>query len=159
MVIEVVDSENRKRVFQINSDPDQIPEAVARIREAYGIAYSTFSKRPMSLCRSLERRGELRVKFQEPMYLWPVKYQDGEAVLVRDQPIVSVTRDISPHGVGFCYDEAIETDHVLAEFDLFGKGRQFLLLEIRWMDHQSPYSYVGGGLIVGIVPEIQPQAV
>ncbi|WP_417848507.1 hypothetical protein [Thalassoglobus sp.] len=140
--------------YEINTQTSLIPSTVERIKEARGIAYSTFSGRPISLCRSLERRGELRVKFEEPIYISTVQLEDGFAKCTRDQPIVGVTKDISPHGVGFCYDEKIETDFVIAEFDLFGRGTEHLLIEIRWNEKNAPHSYVAGGLIIGVATEV-----
>ncbi len=139
--------------YKINSESASIPTAVERIKEARGIAYSTFSGRPISLCRSLERRGELRVKFEEPIYIWPVQIENNLAKCSKKQPIVAVTRDISPHGVGFCYDELIETDFVVAEFDLFGLGTEHLLIEMRWNEKNAPHSFVAGGLITSVATE------
>ncbi len=139
--------------YRINPTHELIPETVERIKDARGVAYSTLSGRPISLCKSLERRGELRVRFEEPIYLWPVTYDEDVATSIRDQPIIAVTRDISQHGVGFGYDERIPTDHVVAEFDLFGQGTELLLVELRWSEKNAPHSYVAGGLIVGAVKE------
>lgn len=141
--------------FQIQSDDQSVPEIVQHIQEARGLAYSKFSGRPISLCKSLERRGELRVKFEEPIYLWPVELEDTVAVAVQSQPIVAVSRDISPHGVGFSYDEKFETDHVVAEFDLFGKGAIHLLIDVRWETQIEPHAFVGGGLILNRVTEVR----
>ncbi len=141
------------KTYRINPAAELIPETVERIKDARGVAYSTLSGRPISLCKSLERRGELRVRFEEPIYLWPVQYAGGLAISSQDQPIIAVTRDISEHGVGFGYDEDIPTDYLVAEFDLFGQGTELLLIEIRWSEKNAPHSYVAGGLIVGSVKE------
>lgn len=145
------------RAFQVSHDLNLIPEAVERIKTARGMAYSKFSGRPISLCQSLERRGELRVKFEEPIYLWPVEYLENQSGIVTSQeqvPIVCVTRDISAHGVGFSYDQRISTDFVVAEFDLFGEGTERLLVETRWSKRVAPHAYVAGGLIIGLVTEV-----
>lgn len=140
-------------MYRVKSGAEPIPDTVERIKDARGLAYSTLSGRPISLCKSLERRGELRVRFEEPVYLWPVDFDGVLAVCIREQPIIAVTRDISEHGVGFGFDERISTDHVIAEFDLFGQGTELLLIELRWSEKNAPHAYVAGGLIVGSVME------
>lgn len=125
-----------------------IPSAVERINETHGRAYSAFSGRPISLCKSLERRGELRMKFDEPVYLWPVETDHEFAVCQQSQPIVAVTRDISLHGVGLSFDEDFDTDMAIVEFDLFGEGTEYLLVEIRWKTFLAAHSYACGGLIL-----------
>lgn len=144
--------------FQIEMDFHQIPQVVDRIRQACGNAYSAFSGRPISLCKSLERRGELRIKFEEPIYLWPVDVKEQRATPHTAVPIVAVTRDISPHGVGFHYDEPIATEHVLAEFDLFGMGTERLLVEIRWSRKIAHHAFEAGGLIVGVAVSEESRA-
>ena len=142
-----------KTDVEVDFNVDQIPSIVERIKECHGKAYSAFSGCPISLCKSLERRGESRVKFDEPIYLRPV-HKIGERVTsVTDKTIMGVTRDISLHGVGFSYDESIETDYVLAEFDLYGSGSVTLLLNLRWQKRTDKFAYVGGGLIIGFVKE------
>ncbi|MEW4489338.1 hypothetical protein AB1L42_14745 [Thalassoglobus sp. JC818] len=135
--------------FEITFDVDEIPRIVERIKECHGLAFSAFSGCPISLTKSLERRGESRVKFDEPIYLYPVELNGNQAISVTQQPIVGITRDISPHGVGFAFDEAIETDYVIAEFDLYGAGQVALLLDVRWQRQTDKYAFIGGALIIG----------
>lgn len=144
---------NSKTQVRVDFNTDQIPSIVERIRESYGKAYSAFSGCPISLCKSLERRGESRVKFDEPIYIRPVHVQGDSVVFASEKPIIGVTRDISPHGVGFAYDELIDTDHALCEFDLFGAGMVSLLIDLRWQKQTHKRAFVAGGLIVGAVKE------
>lgn len=142
--------ENNSLTFHIEFVVDAVPQLVEQIKESCGEAYSAFSGRPVSLCKSLERRGELRMQFEEPVYLWPVSLNDTVACCQRQQPIVAVTRDISAHGVGFRFDEKIESEYLLAEFDLFGAGTIHLLLEVRWTAREAAHAYSAGGLILGV---------
>lgn len=144
----------KRNLFTVNQDSDQLNHLIAQIKEKCGVAYSVFSGRPISLCKSLERRGELRIKFEEPIYLWPVELEDLSATCTTCQPIVSVTRDISSQGVGFGYDAPIETDYVIGEFDLYGEGTVHLLIEMRWHSQTSPHAFVAGGLILGVATEV-----
>ena len=137
----------------VDFNVDQIPGIVERIKECHGNAYSAFSGCPISLCKSLERRGESRVKFDEPIYLRPVYLKGRNVILAQEQPIIGVTRDISSHGVGFAFDQSIDTDHVLAEFDLFGEGTITLLIDLRWQKQTHKRAFVAGGLILGTVKE------
>lgn len=136
-----------QNAFKLDFNSSLIPAVVKRIQETYGKAYSAFSGRPISLCKSLERRGELRMKFEEPIYLWSVDIEHEHAICQHSQPTIAVTKDISTHGVGFSYDEEIDTEHVIIEFDLFGEGTEYLLVEVRWNSSLAAHSYVGGGLI------------
>jgi hypothetical protein len=139
-----------QNVFKLDFNSSLIPAVVERIKETYGKAYSAFSGRPISLCKSLERRGELRMKFEEPIYLWSVDTENELAICQQSHPTVAITKDISTHGVGFSYDEDFETEHVIVEFDLFGEGTEYLLVEVRWSTSLAAHSYVGGGLIKAI---------
>ena len=141
--------------IDVNCTKSEIAAAVLRIREFHGIAEAAFSKRPLSLHKSLERRRSQRVAFEVPIYLYPVSWRGGRVSGDWNRPVVGVTHDISEHGVGFHYDASIDSQHVLAEFDLFGSGGELLLIELRWHQKRAPHSYVAGGLILGVATPLE----
>lgn len=144
------DSATLAKPIEIDSSRIHITAAVDSIREHHGIAEAVFSKRPISLCKSIERRNFQRVSLEVPIYLYPVLRIGNRVFGDWKSPVMGVTRDISEHGVGFHYDVAIHSRHVLAEFDLYGAGQVWLLIEFRWHQKKEEYSYVAGGLIVGV---------
>lgn len=145
----MIDTMNVAHQITINRDRDAVARLVHRIRECHGVAEATFSKRPLSLYKSLERRRSHRVPLDVPVYLYPAREDAGLVQVEWEAVAIGVTRDISEHGIGWRHDVHLNCSHVAAEFDLFGAGTVLLVVEVRWQQKKAPHSYIAGGRIVG----------
>jgi hypothetical protein len=129
---------------------------IRRLRRSHADACVEFRDKPLSRRkRTAERRKDLRQPLHVPVYLTPCSL-DGNQVTQAGEPVMGVTRDVSDQGIGFAFDQNIKSTHVLAEFDIYGRGPVTLLVEVRWTARKSPHSFVGGGLWIGIVGNDEP---
>jgi hypothetical protein len=146
----MLDTMTAAREITIDHDEEVVARMVHRIRDCHGVAEATFSKRPLSLYRSLERRRSNRTPLDVPVYLYPAGEVEGRVQADWQAAAIAVTRDISEHGVGWRHDVRLNCSHVLAEFDLFGEGPVLMLIEVRWQQRKARHSYIAGGRIVGV---------
>lgn len=124
---------------------------IRRLRRSHADAQVEFRDKPLSRRkRTAERRKDLRQPLHVPVYLTPCTLL-GNEVTVSGDPVMGVTRDVSDQGIGFAFDQSIDSTHVLAEFDIYGRGPVTLLVEVRWTARKSPHAFVGGGLWIGII--------
>lgn len=133
----------------------EIADAVWSIHRAYHLMCSLASEEQSSQLRRRrlqcpeDRREEDRTTICLPVDLTPVLTQD-DALIAVGPPISSVTRDLSPHGIGLRHDREVETRFAAAEFDVFGEPVIFLV-EFRWTREEELHSFISGGRLVAVV--------
>jgi hypothetical protein len=114
----------------------EIADAVWSIHRAYHLMCSLAHEEQSSQLRRRrlqcpeDRREEDRAAVCLPVDLTPVLAQEDSLICV-GPAIASVTRDLSPHGIGLRHDREVETRFATAEFDVFGEPVMFLV-EYRW---------------------------
>lgn len=138
-------------LLQIRRNSRELDSAVRRLRKGHSEARSDFRKRLLSRRQKVaERRKDLRQPLHVPVYLTPCLVKNGLASCV-GETIMGVTRDVSDNGVGFGFDQPVTSSHLIAEFDIYGRGPVKMLVEIRWIEKKSAHAFVAGGLWQGII--------
>ena len=100
----------------------------------------------------VDRRRSDRLHMQVPVDLTPVEEHDG-SIECLGGPIIGVTRDIAPRGMGFSHDHPLSSRLILAEFDICRDEPVRLLLERRWQRRGGAYSFGSGGVFTAILLE------
>ncbi len=130
----------------------EIQNAVEKIKNAFERSQAAFSGKSYSLSKSIERRTDERVPVELPIFMKPIVRSGQHILILDDQPVMGFTHDFSSQGFGFSYDQAVRSKHVLVEFDLYNIGSMQLVAELRWSRKKDAHAFVGGALVVGILP-------
>lgn len=141
-------------VLEFDARQSQIVSTLKQIRRTHGLAERAFSDEPRKRRTRADRRIHERIAFEVPIIMHPVILKDENTLLeLPNEAIAGLTRDISKYGFGFSCDLSPNFDHMLVEFDLFGVGTRHLVVDVRWHRKKEARSYVGGGLVIGILKE------
>ena len=143
--------------FELTANEGGIRIAVERIRRGNVRAEAILRGWEPGRCPDPERRKERRRGLVLGAFLIPVEVEgnraralDGEATQL---PVL--TRDISPHGIGFQHDRPVPVQHGVLQFDLWGDGMVELLVEQKWtrVTSGTAFRHLSGSRIVAVARE------
>jgi len=141
-------------VLEFDARQTQIVSTLKQILRTHGLAERAFSDEPRKRRTPADRRLHERVAFEVPIIMHPVVLKENNTLLeLPEEAIAGLTRDISKYGFGFTCDMSPHFKHMVVEFDLFGIGMRHLVVDVRWHRKREAHSYVGGGLVIGILKE------
>lgn len=147
--------EHQKMMECIVDSPEtlaqEIADAVSAIYESYGRACRRYTGYSPSSLEIADRREAERDAVHLPFYLLPLTPDEASATSRETSSIIAVTRDLSPHGIGFRCDVPISAGQFIAEFDSLKTEQIRLLLERRWHRRQSLHCYLAGARIVRVL--------
>jgi hypothetical protein len=144
--------------FELIANEGSIRIAVERVRRGNVRAEAILRGWEPGRCPDPERRKERRRGLVLGAFLIPVEVEDHRARALDDTEtqLPVLTRDISPHGVGFQHDRPLPGRHGVLQFDLWGDGTVELLIEQKWtrVSSGTAFRHLSGCRIVGVAKEV-----
>lgn len=136
----------------VNFSNDAVLDVIGRIRAA-NEEIDPFQIESEDEGRPYDRRKSRRIQLRMPVVLIPVEEdrERDDVMRVFGSEQIAMTRDLSSQGLGILHDEPLLTDFAVIQFDIPGESPSDLLYEIRWSVRKTPYSYMSGGRLTGIV--------
>jgi len=143
----------------VNYSSDAVLDVIGRIRAA-NEEIDPFLIESEDEGRPYDRRKARRIQLRMPVVLIPVEEdRDRDDVMrIFGPEQIAMTRDFSSQGLGILHDELLLTDFAVVQFDIPGEAPGDLLYEIRWSVRKTPYSYMSGGRLTGIVEPIHDES-
>ncbi|MCA9079868.1 MAG: hypothetical protein KDA58_04885 [Planctomycetaceae bacterium] len=138
----------------IDSDSRHIKRAVhelmrGQVQAVEAISGQLVPRRRRSVLSNRRSMDRWHVKI--PVQLWAAEWHGKQLCMATDEPVLGLVRDLSYRGLGLAYDARLDSDLMIAEFDLFGEGPLQLLTELRWVRKRGEHDYLGGGLFQGLI--------
>ncbi|WP_437185034.1 hypothetical protein SH668x_002124 [Planctomicrobium sp. SH668] len=130
---------------------EQISNAITLICDGYGRGCRKFTGQDLSSTVYGSRREAAREQVLIPFYISSMTLNQNGEIVSQGEPQIVVTRDISQRGVGFRSDFAVNSPHVMAEFDHQSVGKIRFLLNIRWTRRVTPHNYLVGAFIKRLI--------
>lgn len=143
--------------FDLFQDAWSVRRAVHRLLGDCEETPSTSQVSAPPLQRGPDRRTSRRRCLRKAALLSPVLF-DGTGIRLpegENRPILVMTRDISPQGIGLTHDEPLPTRHGVISFGGFAAS---FLVEERWAAHRAggQIGYRSGWRILGVVRSAKP---
>lgn len=127
---------------------ESLSDLVTRICQHYGEGCRLFTGEEFPSTGD-ERRRHFRERIEIPLYLYALTATEKGYRLLSRVPLIAVSRDISPQGIGWRCDSPLPSQVLVVELDIVGRGCVRLLVETRWQRKKSRHSFVAGGLFLG----------
>lgn len=141
------------QTLQVRCDADLVRSALLRIRDAHAeVSLADLVIDDETLINQ-ERRRSYRTQLQVPVLVTPVDWSTDveDAVVVRGEEQIGVTRDLSPTGMGLTHDQLLGSEAAIVQFDIPGEGPLHLVVDLRWVVRKSQFSYLSGGRAAGLI--------